>query len=320
MTEKEYYQEKRVSSSSLKWFESSPLFFRKMLDKEIEQETKRYFEIGKKIHMRILEPNEYEKNYIYLEFDTPKSENQRKFCEEYISLPYKLAEQRMVEAYKRNYNVDKLSEEKIKERASELKRDLSKYCTYLKRRSEFRDILSYTDHKLIEELATLSHEHIGAKRLLYIDDEMKLSKEIEEHNESVVFFDFLGVSCKSMLDRIVINHTDKIVQLIDLKTSSNLGDFTHSFEEFKYYRQMAFYWLALYSQYPEIRDYNKETYIVGFQKGDIPECRVFNIVDSYLQYGLDEIEKLFPIIKWHFDNDKWDHSKSYYDNNGIETL
>src|SRR5208283_4368269 len=136
MTEKEYYQEKRVSSSSLKWFESSPLFFRKMLDKEIEQETKRYFEIGKKIHMKLLEPEEYEKNYIYLEFDTPKSENQRKFCEDYIQLPYKLAGERMVEAYKRNYNVEKLSEDKIKERADELKRDLSKYITYLKRRGE----------------------------------------------------------------------------------------------------------------------------------------------------------------------------------------
>lgn len=320
MTEKEYYLDKRISSSSLKWFESSPLFFRKMLDKEIEQETKRYFEIGKKIHMRILEPIEYEKNYIYLEFDTPKSENQRKFCEDYISLPYKLAKERMVEAYKRNYNVDKLSEDKITDRADELKRDLSKYITYLKRRGEVRDILNYTDHKLIEDLANLSREHIGAKRLLYIDDEIKLTKEIEEHNEIVIFFDFLGVPCKSMLDRVVINHTDKIVQLIDLKTTINLGEFSHSFEEFKYYRQMAFYWLALYNQYPETRDYKKETYIIGFQKGDTPECRVFSIIDSYLNYGLNEIEKLFPKIKWHFDNDKWDHTKEYYDNEGIEIL
>ncbi len=320
MTEKEYYREKRVSSSSLKWFELSPLFFRKMLNREIEQESKRYFEIGKKIHMRILEPIEYEKNYIYLEFDTPKSKNQRKFCEDYISLPYKLAEERMVESYKRNYNVEKLSEDKIKERANELMRDLSKYITYLKRRSEVRDILSYTDNKLIEELVTLSREHIGANKLLYISDEDKLTKDIEEYNEIVIFFDFLGVQCKSMLDRVVINHTDKVCKLIDFKTSSNLGEFSHSFEEFKYYRQMVFYWLALYSRFPEIKNYNKETYIIGFQKGDIPECRVFNIVDSYMTYGLDEIEKLFPIIKWHFDNDKWDHTKQYYENNGIEKL
>jgi hypothetical protein len=316
MTEKEYYSEKRVSSSSLKWFEISPLFFRKMLDKEIEQETKRYFEIGKKIHMKILEPNEFDKNYIYLEYNTPKSENQKKFCEDYITSRAKTKDEKLIYAYKNNYSSDKLSDEKVLEKAKETHKDLTKYITYLRKRAEVKDVLTYTDNTLINECDRLAHDHVAASSLLF---NTNLLDNIEEFNEQVVFFDWMEVQCKSMLDRVVIDHTNKVIKLIDLKTTINLGEFEHSFEEFNYYRQMAFYWGAILSnwKYP---DYIHETYIIGFQKGDLPECRVFKISDTWLQRGLDEIENLLPKIKWHFDNNQWEHRKEYYDNNGIEIL
>ena len=318
MTEKEYYSEKRVSSSSLKWFEISPLFFKKMLDKEIEQESKRYFEIGKKIHMKLLEPKEYEKNYIYLEFDTPKTENQRKFCEDYIKSIGKSAEERLVMAYKQNYSCDKLSEDKIKERGTDLKKELSKYITYLRKRSDYKDILSYTDNNLINKCYSLTREHIAASKLIFLSDEDRMSN-IEEFNEQVVFFDWMGVQCKSMIDRLIIDHVNKVIKLVDIKTTANLGDFAHSFEEFSYYRQMAFYWGAILSnwKYP---DYKHETYIVAFQKGDLPECRVFSINENWLNWGLNDIEDILPQIKWHFDNNQWEHKQEYYTNNGIEIL
>jgi hypothetical protein len=318
MTEKEYYSEKRVSSSSLKWFETSPLFFRKMLDKEIEQETKRYFEIGKKIHMKLLEPDEFTKNYLYLEFETPKSENQRKFCEDYITTRSKTKDEKLLVAFKNNYSSDKLSDEKILEKAETIRKDLSKYITYLKKRSEVKDILTYTDNALINSLEEKVKSHQAAVKLLYLNEE-QVFQSIEEFNEKVIFFDWMEVQCKSMLDRIVIDHTNKIIKLVDIKTTSNLGDFIHSFDEFAYYRQMAFYWGAILNEfkYPE---YKKETYIVALQKGDLPECRVFSIEDHWLQRGLNEIETILPKIKWHYDNNLWEHSKEYYDNNGVEIL
>jgi hypothetical protein len=323
MTEKEYYSEKRVSSSSLKWFETSPLFFKKMLDKEIEQETKRYFEIGKKIHMKILEPNEFSKNYIYLDYDTPKSENQRKFCEDYIAYSSRKADDKLIYAYKNNYTTEKLTEDKILEKATELKKQLSRYITYLKKRSEVKDVLTYTDNKLIEDLAECTKTHIAASKLLYLTDEDRMMN-IEEYNENIIFFEWFGIPCKSMLDRLVIDHTNKIIKLVDIKTTSNLGDFSHSFEEFSYYRQMVFYWAALH-QFCKDKDinidkYTKKTYIVGLQKGDLPECRVLEISENWLSKGLNEIEEVLPKIKWHYDNNLWEHRREYYENNGIETL
>jgi hypothetical protein len=319
MTEKEYYKEKRVSSSSLKWFELSPLFYKKMLDKEIEQETKRYFELGKKIHMKLLEEAEFEKNYIYLDYEAPKSENGKKFCEDFASNQIKDKDEKLLICYKNNYSCDKLSDQKILEKANENATSYKKYIRYLQKRKEVKDVLSNSDNTLINNLYQSCKDHIAANKLLWTSDEDKMNG-VEEYNEHIIFFDFLGVQCKSMIDRLVIDHKNKVFKLIDLKTTSNLGEFDHSFEEFKYYRQMAFYWIAILSEFKELRDYTKETYIIGLQKGDLPECKVFNIKENWLTIGLSEIEKLMQNIKWHQDNNLWEHSKEYYENNGIEKL
>jgi len=142
---------------------------------------------------------------------------------------------------------------------------------------------------------------------------------VEEFNERVIFFNFLDVDCKAMLDRVIIDHKNKVIRLIDIKTTSNVGEFKHSLEEFRYYRQLAFYWAAIYHEF-KLYDYSKETYIIAIQKGDVPDCRVFNISKDWLSTGLNEIEDLLPKIKWHQDNNKWDHTKEYYDNNGIEII
>jgi len=324
MTEKEYYKEKRVSSSSLKWFEISPLFFRKMLDKEIEQLPMRWLEIGKKVHMKLLENEEFNKNYIFLDYSTPKSENQKKFCEDYITFRSKRMEDKLIYAYKKNYTADKLPKEKIIERATELKQQLSKYITYLKKRSEYKDILTYSDNKLINDLEQCVKDHIAANKLIYLTDEDRMNN-IEEYNENIIFFKFLDIECKAMLDRLIIDHKNKIIKLIDIKTTSNLSEFNRSFEEFKYYRQLAFYWIAIHHSWTIFNlvsniDYKKESYIIGLQKGDIPECKVFNIEESWLSKGLNEIESILPEIKWHYDNNLWNHSRFYYENNGIEKL
>ena len=51
---KNYYKEERVSSSSLKWFQISPLYFKKMLSKELETADEQWAQRGRQIHMFIL--------------------------------------------------------------------------------------------------------------------------------------------------------------------------------------------------------------------------------------------------------------------------
>lgn len=326
----DYYAIKAISATSLKWFETSPKYFKAMLDKEIEQVTLSWLERGKQIHMYLLEPTKFKENYTYLEFDVPKNDNQKKFCEDIFTNRTKSsAEDKAVEAYKSNYSCDKLSDDKIKEKALELKKNLSRYITYLKKRTEYKDILNRSTWQLLKDIDITVDNHKLAKELLTIEQkypEGNLPEWLEVYNEFEILWQYpkLNLDCKSALDRLVINHQDKVIELIDLKTTSNLSEFKTSFNDYKYYRQLAFYWLAvgyyLKEKGIDYKDYTCNTKIIAIQIKDLVECKVFNISDLDLRIGLDEIEFLLPQLHWHYTNDKWEHAKEYYEGTGLEQL
>ena len=70
----------------------------------------------------------------------------------------------------------------------------------------------------------------------------------------------------------------------------------------------------------DINEFSKETYIIAISKLQPLEIRVFEVTDEPLNEGLDEIANLFDEIKWHQDNDKWDHSRRYYEGHLTEKL
>jgi len=334
MNEKQYYKEKGVSNSSLNWFLYSPAYFRKRLDEEIAEEQKSWQSIGRKVHMAILEPEEFEKNYIYLEYQQPKSPQQKQFCEEYVkdrrNRPKATKISSKIKAYGKAYNTKAIKEEDVKKKAESLQRKLKDYINYLEKSKEYKDILTKAEWNLINRLKEAVFEHKIATEVLGMGGSNELFKsQISAYSELPIFWKYptdIDVDCKSMVDRLVIDKENKTIKLIDLKTTSNIGKFSDSFNDYSYYRQLAFYWLAVYymakndSSIPDIRDYKKETYIIALQKRDIPECRVYKIPEHKLNEGLAEIERILPEIAWHIENDKWFHTKEYYTGNGIEKL
>lgn len=328
MEEKDYYKVKAVSSHSLGNFKISPLYFKKKLDRELEEEPMRFLEKGKKVHMKLLEPDLFEQSYIYLDFDKPKSQQQLQFCEDYISSKQKLADDKALEAYKKNYSSTG-SDDKVKEKAVDLKKQLSKYITYLKKRTEVKDVLNKSDYDWLMEAERAVKNHKKANELLF--PETNPLQNIFQANEFQIYWESTKhkLPCKSALDRVIIDHDNKVIKLMDIKTTSSLSKFKDSFDEFKYYRQLAFYWLALYWHITnimmlDITNYKYETYIIAIQTGDpkvIPtECRVFPVNETELQQGFDEIESILSEISWHWHNDQWEYSKQYYEGDGVEIL
>jgi hypothetical protein len=138
-----------------------------------------------------------------------------------------------------------------------------------------------------------------------------------------------GVECKSLIDRIIIDHENKKIRLVDLKTTSHLAEFKEKFDEYKYYRQLAFYWMAIYWYFKNtlvdknIDEYQKETYIVAIGTNrSIPpvEVKVFEITEPTLNKGLNEIEPLMCELEWHFKEDKWDYNRQYYEGKTTERI
>jgi len=320
VSEKEYYSKFAVSNSSLSWFQQSPKYFIAQLNGEIKDETPRtYFELGRQIHMRVLETEDFFKTYAYVDVDLPSSKQQKEFAKKYLDSKLKTKEEKSVEAYTETYTTKGKSDAKIQEIALETYGKLSRYIDYLERTVDAKVILPWNTWQLINGCAKEMLNHKACSSML-VDDPFG---NIESYNELPIFWEWKGVKCKSMLDRVVIDHDNKVIKLIDVKTTSNIYGFGKSFAKFGYYRQCAYYWLALKywidnnTEY-NIEDYTQETYILATNKDEqVPEVRVFQVEEYQLLDGINEIEELMPLIKWHFDNDKWDHDKEYYEGNGI---
>lgn len=324
MEEKQYYKEKRISSSSLKYFEQSPLLFKKFLESEIEQEEKQYLTRGKQIHMAILEPELFDKNYTYLEYETPKSEQQRKFCEDYLVYLSinKDEDQSLLRAYQDNYKAKKKDETQLEE-AKQLKDKLDKYIKYLKRRKEYKDVLSHTDWQRIQDLKINVLKHKLANKLL-ANEELSNNKY---YNELVIFWKdpLHNLPCKSMLDRLIIDEENKKIILVDLKTVNSFEGFKDRCRDFKYFRQMAFYWYAVTWYFinelkKDINEYSKETYIIALKTTDDAEVKVYTIRESYLSEGFIELTEILANLKWHWDNEQWEYTRSYYNGDGYEEI
>jgi len=128
-----------------------------------------------------------------------------------------------------------------------------------------------------------------------------------------------------MIDRLIMDHENKKVILIDLKTANTFKDFKERCNEFGYFRQMAFYWHAItwyfiHALNKDIGDYEKETYIVALKTVDEPEVKVYKISEVQLMDGGIDLTPLLYNIQWHWENDKWDYSRSYYIGDGYESI
>ena len=184
------------------------------------------------------------------------------------------------------------------------------------RLEKFNEIkLKLKEHKVASGLL-FNEEHgmFGNTDKLFIQNEFQINWDHPD-----------GVPCKSLLDRLVIDHENKEVTLIDLKTTSHLSDFKESFKEFKYYRQLSFYWMAIKWYFvnelqKDISEYDLNTYIVAINTGKITEVKVFKIMPRHLDDGLDEIGNIMAILSWHWENDKWDYPMTYYEGQGIELI
>ena len=214
-------------------------------------------------------------------------------------------------------------DEKILEDANALKDKLSKYIAYLQKRKQYKDILSDTDWDRIQDLKEGCKKHKKANELLFEDE---LSTR-QFYNELVIFWEdpLHKLPCKSMIDRLIIDDDNKKVILIDLKTANTFKEFKERCREFSYFRQMSFYWYAINWYFinalnKDISQYTKETYIIALKTVDDPEVKVYSINEKYLMDGFVEMTEALSLIAWHWENDKWDYTRSYYIGDGDDKL
>ena len=322
-----YSDNSRISNSAIGWFKKfGPLYLRNMLDGKEEGISGSFLEKGTMIHEYILQPEEFWKDYIILDFEIPKVKQQKDFCEYYQVMkdtnPLELDDTIKLKAYRQAYSNSK-KDDIVLEEATKLIDTYSSYIEYL-RNKDTKKIISFADLQTLKKIEKNIREHKKANELLY-----NLSTTFETHNEFHINWEvpkYNNIKCKSLLDRVCFDHTNKKIILIDLKTTPNVYNFTHSVEEFDYFRQIAFYGLAIQWYMQEVLnlnsdEYDFEAYIIAIGKDKDNQIRVFNMYkDSVIREKVDEISDALKEISYHINSNQWNHTRNYYENDGIEEL
>lgn len=324
-----YYEDlTRISNSNIGWFlKKGPRYLKEMLDGK-EGLKASFLDKGTMIHEYILQPEEFWKDYIILDFAVPKVKQQKDLLEFYSTArlvdPFTSEDNILLKSYEAAYNNNKSKEKKIQE-AKELVELYQNYIEYF-RNKDSKKVISFADLNMLKAIKKNMEDHKKANELLF-----NYPETFEVHNEFHINWEYPNASslgdlpCKSLLDRVMIDHTNKKIILVDIKTTADVYNFKHSVEEFDYCRQLAYYWLAIHWYFKNelklnIEEYEYETYIVAVQSHDGYEVRVFKFNSKAIEERLVTIDYAIKRIAWHKNNNLWDHMKEYYDEDGAEII
>lgn len=324
-----YYEDlTRISNSNIGWFlKKGPRYLKEMLDGK-EGLKASFLDKGTMIHEYILQSEEFWKDYTILDFAVPKVKQQKDLLEFYSSArlvdPFASEDDILLMSYETAYNNTKSKEKKIQE-AKELVELYQNYIEYF-RNKDSKKVISFADLNMLKAIKKNMEDHKKANELLF-----NYPETFEVHNEFHINWEYPNASslgdlpCKSLLDRVMIDHTNKKIILVDIKTTADVYNFKHSVEEFDYCRQLAYYWLAIHWYFKNelklnIEEYEYETYIIAVQSYDGYEVRVFKFNPKTVEERLVAIDYAIKRIAWHKDNNLWDHMKEYYDEDGAEII
>ena len=324
-----YYEDlNRISNSNIGWFlKKGPRYLKEMLDGK-EGLKASFLDKGTMIHEYILQPEEFWKDYIILDFAVPKVKQQKDLLEFYANAkmvdPLASEDDILLMSYNSAYSNNKSIDKRIQE-AKELVELYQNYIEYF-RNKDSKKVISFADLNMLKTIKKNMEDHKKANELLF-----NYPETFEVHNEFHINWEYPNASslgdlpCKSLLDRVMIDHTNKKIILVDIKTTADVYNFKHSVEEFDYCRQLAYYWLAIHWYFKNelklnIEEYEYETYIVAVQSHDGYEVRVFKFNSKAIEERLVTIDYAIKRIAWHKNNNLWDHMKEYYDEDGAELL
>jgi hypothetical protein len=324
-----YYEDlTRISNSNIGWFlKKGPRYLKEMLDGK-EGLKASFLDKGTMIHEYILQPEEFWKDYIILDFAVPKVKQQKDLLEFYANAkmvdPLASEDDILLMSYNSAYSNNKSIDKRIQE-AKELVELYQNYIEYF-RNKDSKKVISFADLNMLKAIKKNMEDHKKANELLF-----NYPETFEVHNEFHINWEYPNASslgdlpCKSLLDRVMIDHTNKKIILVDIKTTADVYNFKHSVEEFDYCRQLAYYWLAIHWYFKNelklnIEEYEYETYIVAVQSHDGYEVRVFKFNSKAIEERLVTIDYAIKRIAWHKNNNLWDHMKEYYDEDGAELL
>jgi hypothetical protein len=323
MSEQNYYAKESISNSDLGTLKISPRQF--VMRKQREMQTKSAaMELGTLIHKFTLEPE----TFIIADVEPVKGK-----MGDYIQAYYELEKSGMEEdkisemAYAHSQYKPSHSKPETVLKSFKNKEENVAYYEFLKK-ADGKIALGAKDKQVIEGCLTSLREHVVSNKLLFSENE----ENVEGLNEKEIYFTQEGVECKSKLDRIIVNHNNKTVTVVDLKTTSSqvygecvpvkektgislmrdwhVTGFMYSCLQYSYHRQLAFYTNAAIAEYP---DYTVESFIIAVDTKGTYDVAVYKLPSEWLEEGSNEIKCLLSEYKHYKQENNFSIKKGYED-------
>lgn len=257
---KTYYESRRISNSLLTRV-ANPKLFQKL--KDVSEETPA-LRIGSALDCLLTDPDRWDSEFIVLDIEQPTG----KIGKFVSSLPPGITKQSPLEDFQAAYEI------------ADYNRSLEWVVDFFWKTPEAH---SYYNSKQISEgkkLLSVS-EYLGvmkAKESIMENDftSRYFFPQFVQHellHQTPIYFNYENVECKALLDGILIDHKEQTIQPFDLKTTGkSVYEFRESFLFFGYYRQAAFYEVALKTPESPISSYLKR----GYKLNDF----IFIVVES----------------------------------------
>ena len=330
-----YYEDKtRISNSNIGWFlNKGPAFLHKMLTEEVQEEKNPVLERGTMIHEYILQPEEFQKDYVVWDKSRPSSAQQEKFCQALAQTLEIEPNRAILSAYKEAYSTRGKSDDLMLSEGLKIASTLKDYIDFLKA-NDGRKMISPWDAQMLEKIKQNIQSHKLASKIIWFVGygEYPADSPIMPGDEMAFWHEFhinwesrKGVKCKSLLDGLTLDFKDKKAIIYDLKTTQKLWHFEDSINQYDYLRQLSYYYSAVCWYMREelgedYFDWTFEFYIIGIDTTGSNEIRVFKISKEAVDSRGLIIIKALDEIAWHQSTGKWDHSRDYYEGDGSESL
>jgi hypothetical protein len=333
-----YYEDRtRISNSNIGWFlNKGPAYLHKMLTDPPPEEKNPVLERGTMIHEYLLQPEEFQKDYVVWSKSRPFSAQQEKFCQALASSLEIEPNRAILDAYKQAYSTAGKSDDKMLSEGLKIASTLKDYIDFLKE-NDGRIMITPSEYQMLNKIHSNVSVHKMAWKLLWpfgenphLMESMKYEKDnIKCYHEFHINWGYKNkIQCKSLLDGLTLNFKNKEVIIYDLKTTQKLWHFEDSIKTYDYLRQLDYYSMAVRWYLvnecgvteDEIFEWKFEYYIIGIDTTGSNEIRVFKIEQKDVSSRDETILTALDQIAWHQANNKWEHSREYYEGDGSESL
>ncbi len=307
----DYYKNKAISQSQLTNLALGPKYFKNKLEYKSESDA---LTLGSLVDVMLTESDNFDN--LFLVNDNVRPSGQ---LGDYIDLIYQgFSEEDAYSAV--GFKRDKL--EVIKEKFQY--EGPQAYFKFLLESKDKKVISREEYDKALKIVNSLLTNRFTSKYFNCEDTECLTQLEL--------YWNYKDFDCRSRLDIVKINHKEKTILPIDVKTSGkSTYNFLESIIRFRYDLQASFYMEALQwyiDNKEEYKGYKLLPFLFIVEHTDYPglpliyECTEKDIYGG--KYGgitttgvkLKGFDELVTDLKWYYQYDSWDYTREIIENNG----